>query len=185
MDNGAEYYEAYAGGDDSAMYDLVREYRDGMIMFIRGTVGDVHRAEEICEDVFFDLAVKKPKYAQKYSFRTWLYTLCRNKTVDYIRREAGRATLSADEIAESVADGEVLEREYLKSEQRIALYRALGELSEDHRTVLMLSAIEGLPNAETAAVMGKTKRQVENLLYRAKSALRIELEKEGFVYEEL
>jgi len=44
---------------------------------------------------------------------------------------------------------------------------------------------EGLSNADTASIMRKNARQMKNLVYRAKSALKSELDKEGFVYEEL
>ena len=44
---------------------------------------------------------------------------------------------------------------------------------------------EDFRNEQVAAVMGKSKKQIENLVYRAKQALKAELEKEGFVYENL
>ena len=44
---------------------------------------------------------------------------------------------------------------------------------------------EGFSNAEAEMVMKKNSRQIKNLLYRAKNALKSELDKEGFVYEEL
>lgn len=51
--------------------------------------------------------------------------------------------------------------------------------------MLYLIYFEEMDNSEAAAVMRKSKRQVENLIYRAKSALRSELLKEGFCYEGL
>ena len=45
------------------------------------------------------------------------------------------------------------------------------------------SYFEDFSNAEAARVLGKTKRQVENLSYRARQALRRQLETEGFAYE--
>ena len=44
---------------------------------------------------------------------------------------------------------------------------------------------DGLSISETAIVMKKNARQMKNLVYRAKNALKSELDKEGFVYEEL
>ena len=44
---------------------------------------------------------------------------------------------------------------------------------------------EGFGNQDAAKIMGKSRKQVENLLYYAKKSLRSELEKEGFHYEEL
>ena len=48
-----------------------------------------------------------------------------------------------------------------------------------------LICVEGLSNSEAATIMKKNPRQMKNLVYRAKSALKSELDKEGFVYEEL
>lgn len=51
--------------------------------------------------------------------------------------------------------------------------------------MLYLTYFEDFDNSETAEIMKKSKRQIENLLYRAKGALKSELEKEGFEYEGL
>ena len=58
-------------------------------------------------------------------------------------------------------------------------------LNPDYRQVLYLTYFEELSNSEAARVMKKSCRQIENLLYRAKQALRSKLEKEGFEYERL
>ncbi|MBP0966052.1 MAG: RNA polymerase subunit sigma-24, partial [Oscillospiraceae bacterium] len=50
--------------------------------------------------------------------------------------------------------------------------------------VLYLSYFEGFSNAEIAVIMKKSRRQIEALLYNAKKALRTELERSGFAYEE-
>ena len=51
--------------------------------------------------------------------------------------------------------------------------------------MLYLKFFAELSNQESAKVMGKSKRQIENLLYQAKQALRAELEQEGFDYDGL
>ena len=61
----------------------------------------------------------------------------------------------------------------------------IGKLLPDYRQVLWLSYFEELSNTDIARIMSKSNRQVENLLYRAKQALKNELEKEGSEYEEL
>lgn len=84
-----------------------------------------------------------------------------------------------------LADKEDLERKCLKTEQKIQLHRALENINPDYSQVLHLTYFEGFSNSEAAKIMKKTNRQIENLIYRAKTALKKELEKEGFVYEEL
>ena len=61
----------------------------------------------------------------------------------------------------------------------------MGSLRQEYLQVLYLTCLEGMTNAEAAKIMRKTRRQIENLHYRAKLALKAQLEKEGFVYENL
>ena len=67
----------------------------------------------------------------------------------------------------------------------MAVHQAMKKLQPQYRQVLWLVYMEGFSNAEAAAIMKKNSRQVKNLIYRAKTALKTELEKEGFVYEKL
>ncbi len=64
------------------------------------------------------------------------------------------------------------------------IHKSLHKLKTEYRQVLYLSFFECLKNEETALIMKKSKRQVENLLYNAKKALRAELERSGYDYEE-
>lgn len=82
-------------------------------------------------------------------------------------------------------DEESLEQSYIREEQKIMVHRALKKLKPEYHQVLYLVYFEGLDNTQTAAVMKKNNRQIENLVYRAKMSLKLELDKEGFHYEEL
>lgn len=185
MDNGNASYRRFLDGDDSGIYELVRDYKDGLTLYLHGICGDVMLAEELMEDTFAKLAIKKPVFKGKSSFKTWLYSIGRNVALDHIRRETKRQHVSIDECTETSDGVESLEISYIKEERRILLHRVMASLNPDYRQVLWLVYFEGLSNAETAKVMKKTCRQIENLVYRAKNSLKSQLEKEGFVYEEL
>ena len=66
----------------------------------------------------------------------------------------------------------------------MAIHKALGRLNPTYAQVLYLIYFEGFSNNEAAKVMHKSKRQIEQLIYRAKASLRTELEKDGIEYEE-
>lgn len=184
MADGAGNYRRFViDGDEGGIVEIIRDYKDGLILYINGIVGNIHIAEEIMEDTFVKLVVKKPRFSGKCSFKTWLFTIGRNAALDYLRRNSRKSDTPVDEL--EIADKENLELSYIKEEQKIMVHRALANLKRDYRQVLYLSFFEELSNEETAAVMRKSKRQVENLLYRAKQALKKELEKEGFIYEGL
>lgn len=183
MADGAESYRRFLNGDREGMVELIRDYKDGLILYLGGIVGNIHTAEDIMEDTFVKLVVKKPKFREKCSFKTWLYTIGRNTALDYLRRNSKKSDKPLDEL--EIADKQDLELSYIQEERRIMVHRALADLKSDYAQVLYLSFFEELTNEEIAAVMHKTKRQVENLLYRAKLSLKNVLEKEGFSYEEL
>ncbi len=181
--NGAECYRRFLDGDEGGIVEIIRDYKDGLILYLNGIVGNIHTAEDVMEETFVKLVVKKPRYSEKFSFKTWLYTIGRNAALDHLRHNSKKSDTPIDEL--ELADKADLELSYIKEEQKIMVHRALANLKADYRQVLYLSFFEELSNEETAAVMRKSKRQVENLLYRAKLSLKNELEKEGFVYEGL
>lgn len=182
MDSGAENYRRFLEGDDGGMEEIIRDYKDGLILYLNGLVGNIHIAEELMEDTFFKLVTKKPRFSGKSLFKTWLYAIGRNAAIDEIRHSSRFVCSSIEECC-NMADEESIEREYLREEQKIRLHKAIGKLNPDYRQVLYLSFFEEFKNEETAKIMHKSKRQIENLLYRAKQSLRSILEKEGVEYE--
>lgn len=184
MDNGENSYRRYLDGNDQGMEELIRDYKDGLLLYLNKYVQSLYLAEECVQETFIRLAIKKPKFRGNSSFKTWLYVIARNVTISFLRKEKSRNTVpleDADEIS-SKAD---LERDYLKEEQKVLLHRALERIKPEYQQVLWLTFFEGFRNDEAAKIMKKTKKQIENLLYNAKKALRAEMEREGYQYEGL
>ncbi|MCH5197185.1 MAG: RNA polymerase sigma factor [Oscillospiraceae bacterium] len=185
MDNGASSYRRYLDGDDKGLSEIVKEYKDGLILYLNQFVNNFCIAEELTEDTFFRLITKKPKFSGKSSFKSWLYAIGRNVAVDHIRRNSKLVSTPIEEMDSYISDGKSLEQSYIKEENKIILHSALEKLAPDYRQVLWLVYFEDFSNREVAVVMKKNDRQVKNLLYRAKKTLKAELEKEGFIYEDL
>jgi RNA polymerase sigma-70 factor (ECF subfamily) len=181
MDNGSSSYSRYLAGDDSAMGDLVREYKDGLTLFLNSFTNDLFDAEELMEETFLRLAYKKPKYSGKSSFRTWLYAIARNLAIDYLRKRK-RASAVSTEGMYDIPSGQNVEEDYLLEETKAIIHKLMQKLKDEYRQVICLIYIEGFSNSETAQIMHKNNRQITNLLYQAKKALRSELEKEGITY---
>ena len=185
MDNGASSYRRFLDGDDEGIVEIIRDYKDGLILYLNGSTQNLSMAEELMEETFVKLATRKPRFRGRSSFKTWLYAIGRNVAMDCLRHSARLFPRPAEELENLAGEEESLEKSYLRTERKILLYQALDRLKSDYRQVLYLVYLEGFDNAQAAAVMHKSRRQIENLLYRAKQSLKSELEKEGFVYEEL
>lgn len=185
MDNGTNGYRRFLEGDSDGIVEIIKDYKDGLIFFLNGIVQNLYTAEELTEETFVKLVVKKPRFSEKCSFKTWLYTIGRNIALDYIRANSRISDVPIDEYHHMSNDEDDLEKSYIREEQRIIVHKALAKLKSEYRQVLYLIYFEGFDNKQAATVMKKSKRQIENLIYQAKRSLKSELLKENFNYEEL
>ena len=186
MDNGASSYRRFRdNGDESGLVEIIRDYKDGLILYLTSIVGNIQTAEELAEDTFVLLGTRKPRDKGGSSFKTWLYTIGRNVAIDYLRKYRKRTFISLDDSAELASEEEEIERAYIRKEQQITVHRAMRRLSPDYRQVLWLVYFEELSSKEAARIMRRSIRSVESLLYRAKKSLKAQLEREGFDYEKI
>lgn len=180
MNIGESSYRRFLAGDESAFDEIIDIYHENLIFFIRRYVHDLTVAEDIAEDCFVALIVYPHRYNFKVSLKTYLFTLARNKSVDYIRHHSVIDITSLDEQAEKSAEYESFESRVLRDEHRRAVNEAMQRLDEKFCTVLHLIYFEELSYEESGRVMGKSRKQIENLAYRARNALRVILNEMGW-----
>ena len=178
MDNGASSYRRFLDGDESAFEDIMKSLFRGLVFFIDGFVHDTHAAEDIAIDTFSDLVVHRHRYNFKVSLKTYLYMVGRSRALDYIKH---RKVIDFVELSEvqNLADDEVLEETVLQSEQKRLIHAAIAKLPQDMRAAVHLIYFDEMTYEEAAKVMKKSRKQVDNLLYRAKKELRVILGKDG------
>ena len=181
MDKGAVSYEKYKSGDDEGFYEIVREYYDGLVAYLSGIVGDFQSAEELADDALLKLALKRPDFNKKSSFKTWLFSIGRNVALDSLRKKTA-VHVSIDD-SDAVDDGP--EQSYIKGERNRQLYRALDRLKPEYKEILYLTFFENMGADEISALLKKSKGSVYTLLSRAKGSLKEILHKEGFDYEDV
>lgn len=184
MDNGENSYRRFLDGDNSAFGEIIDLYRESLIFFINRTVSNLSVAEDIAADSFAELIIHKNRFNFKSSLKTYLFTIARNKAVSYVRHSSRFVLCDIDDCTELSDEYSSFEREIEKDEQKAMVNTALYLLKDDYKVALHLVYFENLSYADAAKVMKKSPKQVENLLYRARIALKNELEKRGFVYEE-
>lgn len=183
MDSGADSYRRFLDGDENGFTEIVRDYKDGLILYLCGFTENINTAQELTEDTFVKLGIKKPHFSEKSLFKTWLYAIAGNIARDYLRKQRGRKAVSADGC-EELADTVSLEADFLREERKILIHRAMKRLKPEYRQALWLFYFEGFSCAETAKIMGKSRHNIETVLYRGRQALKKELLKEGFEYDE-
>ena len=179
MDNGASSYRRFLDGDESAFDEIMRELFDNLVFFIDRYVHDIHAAEDIAIDAFSDLVVNKHRYNFKVTLKTYLFMLGRSRALNYIKHRKVIDFVELTEAEKTSSEQETLEEIVLADERKRVVNNALNSLPDDMRVVIHLIYFEDLSYDEAARVMKKNRKQVDNLLYRAKKELRIILGKDG------
>lgn len=182
--DGTKYYQDYLNGDDTALAQIIRLYKDGLILYLNGYVKNIVTAEDLTEETFVKLVIRRPRFLGHGSFKTWLYTVGRNIALDYLRVRKPRE-VSLDECPEAFDEEQDLEQTYIRQEDRILLHRAMKKMKQEYRDVLWLIYFEGFTHKEVARILRKTTHNVETMAYRARQALKTKLLEEGFIYEKL
>ncbi len=185
MDNGASSYRRFLDGDDDGIVEIIKDYKDGLMLYLNGYVNNINIAEDLMEDTFVRLVTKKPRFSGKSSFKTWLYAIGRNIAVDYVRKHTKVPEVSMEDLSVILSDEADVVKEYLRDEQKIILHAALKKINVEYSRVLYLIYFEDFNITQAASIIKKSYKQTENLVYRAKRSLKSQLEMEDFVYEDL
>lgn len=184
QDIGESSYRQYLDGDKDKFKVLVEYYGANLIYFINGYVKNIFVAEDLMEETFCDLVYYKHRYKGKSSFKTYLFSIARNKAVDYLKSKAKATITSLDDLSGIANDDLNLENMVVRKEEYRHLYSALSKIKYEYRNVLYLFYFEDMSYNEIAKVMKKNNKQIKNLMYRAKQTLKLIMETEGFIYEE-
>ena len=140
-------------------------------------------AEDIAQDVFIKIYEKRLKFDPKAKFTTWLYRVTVNASIDFLRRTkkgiSFEKTTFSDDSGDSRTQRDFKDPKAVSplaviedKELRNAVQKAIGELPEKYRQVILLYRFEDLPYREIAQILGITEKAVERRLYQAKEHLR-------------
>lgn len=181
-DYGASSYHRFLDGEAGALEELVRAYSDCLTQFAYLYVRDFAAAEDIMEDTFATLIVKRRPFINRFTFKAYLYRITQNKCIDYLRKH--KRLVPLEDFSE-VLTTEDTERNILKRERERKIYECLQQLDFQYRDVLFFRFFEQYSVEEIAEIMCKSHKQVYNLLAKAKAHLKKILLKEGIHYDDI
>ena len=172
---------ALARGDNDALRILVERYSPSIYRFSVRYTGDASLAEDVAQEVFLRLFLHAKKYTAGRSFRTWLFTIVRNVSIDLARPYSHRKSVSLkgygdagreEFTPESIANGSLSQEDQVANrEKRKRIIDAVQDLPERQRAAIILKYYEDMSTREIAGVLHKTVSSVEALLARAKHNL--------------
>ena len=179
MQDGESSYRRYLDGAEAAFDDIINLYRDNLTFFINRYVHDLDAAEDLAIDTFLYLIVHRFRYNFRTPLKTYLFMIGRSRALDYLKHQKKLTMVELTEAEKEIPQEMSLEELILLDERKQMLNRALSQLPQDMQTAVHLVYFEDLTYEDAARVMKKNKKQVANLLYRAKDKLRTILGKDG------
>jgi len=179
---------ALKNGELAAFAALVDRHQRSLINFFYHLCWDRQIAEDCAQDVFLRVYSHLDRYEPQARFTTFLFKIARNLWIDRVRSAAvhgkpasldGRsdagegASLGERISARSPGPVEILARR----EQQAALQRALDQLPEEQRSVVVLSEIQGLKYQDIGAILdipvGTVKSRMHTAMEKLKDLLSV------------
>lgn len=162
-------------GDQQAYEKLVLKYRLKAIAFANSFVHDPYTAEDIVQECFVKIYIKRTSYRPTYAFNTYLFTAIRNSCIDFLRANKSLQKVSRHSL-EKLCDGNTPEEVVGNAEDRQHIFEVLNQLHGDYRTALYLYAVADFSYKDIARTMKKNVPQVKILLYRARKKFKKQYE---------
>ena len=172
-DDESELWRRARQDDGAAFAALFDRHHAGVYRRALGLVGEVHDAEDIAAAAFFELWRKRRSVRLvSGSVRPWLLVTTVNLSRNSRRGTARYRRLLHDIPRPDSAPGP--DAEHVEARQKLAA--SLGRLSPDDASLVVLTALEGIPITQAAQTLGLTAATARVRLHRARARLRVELE---------
>lgn len=161
--------------DEEAFAQLVRRWLGPIQRLCERMTGDAHHAEDLAQDAFVRVFARRKEYEASGKFSTWLWRIALNLCYDELRRrqrrektildnEGGEPVAALDDLMSSDAPPD---KSLLDRERAGLVQRALDELPEIYRAVLVLRHYEDLKFREIAEVLGVPEGTVKSRMAEA------------------
>jgi len=156
--------------DDLVEYAL-KEYESPLIGYAMNILKDLDRARDVVQDTFIRL-YKQDVEKVKGGLKTWLYTVCRNRALDVLRKEK-RMVVVDDEMFSYTESKDLSPDVVIDQQERVKqLMDYLDHLSENQKQVIILKFQKGMSYSEISAETGLTDGNVGFLLHNGLKKLR-------------
>jgi RNA polymerase sigma-70 factor, ECF subfamily len=166
---------ACQAGDLRALERLYQLHGSRMKSIARNLLGTASDAEDAVQDTFIKIQRSIGSFRGQSSFSTWAFRILINTCYD-----VRRSRLRKKEVAHDEPEGESPRPEPRAPAShpslRLALERALAQLTRHQRDVFLLYEVEGLRHSEIAEVLQISETASKNTLFQAKKNLRQMLE---------
>ena len=168
-------------GDARAFDELVVKYSPRLYGLVYNMTSNHEDANDLLQDVFAKAYRSINGFRGKSSFYTWIHSIAVNMTINFLKKRGRRFQMSLDDVDLNIQnDKEFIEltatsspvREADLSELQQKLNEALLKLSPEHRAVVTMFDIQGMPHAEISKILGVSEGTIRSRLFYAHRQLQ-------------
>ncbi|MDB5204187.1 MAG: putative Sigma-70 family, polymerase ECF-type sigma factor [Candidatus Taylorbacteria bacterium] len=174
-----EIIESYIEGNKESLNILVNKYLSHIYNFVKRLYNNESDATDITQEVFIKVWKNIRKYNPNQNFKTWLFTIARNTTVDWMRKKkvytfSDLESPDDDEsFGDKLIDSEPLpEAIFTQKELKTNLEKLLIVLHPDQKTVILLHISEDMTFDEISKVLKKPLNTIKSHYRRGIEKLR-------------
>ena len=157
---------------------IINENKSHIKSIIRSITGEEN--EDLEQDVSLKIWKNSQKYEEKGSLKSWISTIVRNTSLDYIKSSYRKTSLNStsdDYIVTNIQDSkESPENKVINLERRKKIIQAIDKLKPKFKQVIMVCEIQGYSYEECAKKLRCPLGTVKSRIYNAKKELSIELQ---------
>ncbi len=175
-----------AAGDGTSFDQLVERYHRPIANFIFRMVGNYENALDLSQEVFIKVYGSLGRYNPEFKFSTWIYKIASNTAIDHLRKQSVATAplylVSGDDEEFELpipAKGPSPERALERTERSAQIEEAISKLPPRYRELIVLRHVSELSYDEIAEVTGLPLGTVKNRIFRAREAMRGQLEARG------
>ena len=174
-------------GDMAAFEQLVEKYKQPVMNVVYHMIRDGDEAEDLAQNVFFQVHRSAHRYETRAKFSTWLFTIARNLTLNEIRRRKRHPAESLDAAPGEIERDDAAPRQVadpqtfappdlaLQRELQERIEEAVADLPENQRTALMLCQQGDVSYDDIGKVLGCSLSATKSLIHRARETLKARL----------
>ena len=131
MDTDQKLYKEFLIGNMEAFDKLVDKYRNNIVAFINTYVREYNISEDLAQDVFVYVLMNKKEYDFKYSMKTYLYTIARCRTINYLNRKKKTVFINDCYIHDTGINQ--TEEQFLVDEERTIINNAIEKIKSNQQ----------------------------------------------------
>lgn len=131
----------------------LEQFEGPLVGYANGILHDLERARDVVQDTFIRLC-KQDIDKVRDGLKTWLFTVCRNRALDVLRKERRAVPVDDEQLGRTAAPGPSPARQADRRERVGELMHYLERLSENQREVILLKFQQGMSYQEISEVTG-------------------------------